>query len=760
MIYIPNNDQINGAVDSALFYYYDLLNRLDISREVVGGQNSWVQDSDYDHYGNRTIHQTNTGGPVSGPAINKRDFTVNTANNRLGVPAGQSGTMSYDNAGNLTTDTYGAAAVTRAYDAENRMTSETQLSGYVAGSYVYNADSQRVRRKVGSVETWQVYGFDGELLAEYAVNAPHTSPQKEYGYRNGQLLITTDASQPAAPPPTASNASTFLSQAVPQTMLAGHQYAVSLTFKNTGSNTWPLGGNHLLGRAVVPTSVAPNGEVTFNFTVTAPATPGTYNFQWRMVQEYVEWFGDYSTNLSITVNAAPANGANAAQCLWQSVPRVMMAGQSYPVSVKMKNTGSNTWPLGGNHLLGSQNPADNSTWGVGRAVVPASVAPNGEVTFNFAVTAPATPGTYNFQWRMVQEYLEWFGDYSTNLPITVSAPTGNINWLVTDQLGTPRLVFDKTGSLAATKRHDYLPFGEEIFAGTGGRTTARGYSASDNVRQKFTSKERDIETGLDYFLARYYSNTQGRFTSVDPEQAGARNDDPQSWNGYAYARNSPLVYSDPNGRSYTVCDANGKECVTYTDKEFDKFRKGGPADGYTFKNGNIYYNGELTATYSNDCLYCGQLINEMAARGPAIKKLTGAFAVVSVGVGAAAGGLAAGVGTGATVTTLNLATRAAPAAVGATGVLSQLSRTDVSIFQKMAELGGSAQNSFMNNVGILRDALFQVAGPDKQITQIGQIGNSPVFGSVVSRIGIAEVNGVTMVVKMTHGNAQVLGPLP
>ena len=38
----------------------------------------------------------------------------------------------------------------------------------------------------------------------------------------------------------------------------------------------------------------------------------------------------------------------------------------------------------------------------------------------------------------------------------------NLNWLVTDQLGTPRLIFDKTGSLAATKRHDYLPFGEEI----------------------------------------------------------------------------------------------------------------------------------------------------------------------------------------------------------------------------------------------------------------------------------------------------------
>ncbi|HKZ81754.1 MAG TPA: hypothetical protein VJ124_26030, partial [Pyrinomonadaceae bacterium] len=58
---------------------------------------------------------------------------------------------------------------------------------------------------------------------------------------------------------------------------------------------------------------------------------------------------------------------------------------------------------------------------------------------------------------------------------TGSGPPGaNINWLVADQLGTPRMVFDKTGSLAGTRRHDYLAFGEEWFAGMGGRTTNEG----------------------------------------------------------------------------------------------------------------------------------------------------------------------------------------------------------------------------------------------------------------------------------------------
>jgi hypothetical protein len=63
------------------------------------------------------------------------------------------------------------------------------------------------------------------------------------------------------------------------------------------------------------------------------------------------------------------------------------------------------------------------------------------------------------------------------------------------------MVLDQTGALANVKRHDYLPFGEELFAPAGGRTTAMGYASGDNVRQQFTLKERDFETGLDYFLA-------------------------------------------------------------------------------------------------------------------------------------------------------------------------------------------------------------------------------------------------------------------
>jgi len=68
------------------------------------------------------------------------------------------------------------------------------------------------------------------------------------------------------------------------------------------------------------------------------------------------------------------------------------------------------------------------------------------------------------------------------------------------------------------------------------------------VRQKFTLKERDNETGLDYFLARYYSSTQGRFTNPDAPFADQFPQNPQSWNLYSYTRNNPVRVADSDGR--------------------------------------------------------------------------------------------------------------------------------------------------------------------------------------------------------------------
>jgi RHS repeat-associated protein len=115
-------------------------------------------------------------------------------------------------------------------------------------------------------------------------------------------------------------------------------------------------------------------------------------------------------------------------------------------------------------------------------------------------------------------------------------------YLTGDALGSTRMITDET----ATRRecHDYLPFGEEIPRAAG------CYATTTSNTLKFTGKERDGETGLDYFGARYDSSAQGRFTSPDPITATPLHlINPQRWNMYSYAVSNPLLYVDPDGRA-------------------------------------------------------------------------------------------------------------------------------------------------------------------------------------------------------------------
>jgi RHS repeat-associated protein len=166
--------------------------------------------------------------------------------------------------------------------------------------------------------------------------------------------------------------------------------------------------------------------------------------------------------------------------------------------------------------------------------------------------------------------------------LVVVAGKEGVRWLVKDHLGTPRMVVDQTGSLTGVSRHDYLPFGEEIGAGVGIREAAAGYG-SDGVRQKFTGKERDAETHLDWFgPGRYYGSLQGRFVSpdplnipalmrVDPKRFTAVIADPANWNGYAYAHNNPLSKLDPDGFLTIIIPGTFNDFNAWNTSEFKKW---------------------------------------------------------------------------------------------------------------------------------------------------------------------------------------------
>jgi RHS repeat-associated protein len=86
---------------------------------------------------------------------------------------------------------------------------------------------------------------------------------------------------------------------------------------------------------------------------------------------------------------------------------------------------------------------------------------------------------------------------------------------------------------------------------------------------RFTGKERDAESGNDYFGARYYASTMGRFLSPDwsakvEPVPYAKLDNPQSLNLYTYMLDNPLSGVDPDGHSTLVFDGNKHTITLYS----------------------------------------------------------------------------------------------------------------------------------------------------------------------------------------------------
>jgi Ig-like domain-containing protein len=255
----------------------------------------------------------------------------------------------------------------------------------------------------------------------------------------------------------------FINQSVPSTMVAGQKYRVLITIKNTGSSTWypssygsnngdyklaAVSGSSYTNWGVSPVyltrPVAPGITETFEVEVVAPSTQGTYDFQWQMMQGN-SYFGEKTASVMVDVtgsyyNQPPPNNYNynrssSALFVNQSVPSPMTAGETYVVSVTLKNNGSTTWyPSSygksyGDYQLAAVNDynsgANSTDWGVSPVYLTKSVDPGVTGTFEFKVKAPSTPGTYNFQWQVTQDGIA-FGEKTRSTLINVVG-TGSTN---------------------------------------------------------------------------------------------------------------------------------------------------------------------------------------------------------------------------------------------------------------------------------------------------------------------------------------------
>ncbi len=115
-------------------------------------------------------------------------------------------------------------------------------------------------------------------------------------------------------------------------------------------------------------------------------------------------------------------GPLRAQFVDQSVPARLVAGQRASATLRFRNTGEQAWSPEARFNLGSEAPRDNTTWSSNRVGLPQVVKPGEELMVTFDFVAPAAPGKYAFQWRMVQEQVAWFGSPSPLVEIEVTAP--------------------------------------------------------------------------------------------------------------------------------------------------------------------------------------------------------------------------------------------------------------------------------------------------------------------------------------------------
>jgi RHS repeat-associated protein len=435
------------------------------------------------------------------------------------------------------------------YNPAGGLTSITYPSNRTV-SYLYDAAGRASAVKNGAANSTDNYATIGSYWPHGAVN------QMTLGNTQTETSVYNDRLQPA-------------SLTVSGNLLAlNYYYCTNLAASCTTNN-----GN--LMSEVIGAAKYSGFSVTQNFTydgvnrlLEAKETgPGG----WTQTQGYDQWGNRWlasyvglpppSTSVPDATAFPGTNGNNN---------RMSSSGVAYDTAANLQlfNTADLRYDAE-NRLVKATKNSTVYTYGYdceGRRV--SRTSPNGTTTY-----------VYDAQGQLAAEYGP-----------AVENPDGGRRFLTADHLGSTRLVTDASGNDVV--RYDYLPFGEEIGASTHGRTSAMGYGATTGLKQEFTGKERDAETGLDWFSVRYFSGAQGRMTSPDPfiivtaaenrEQLDGYLSNPQNWNRYAYALNNPMRYIDPMGLDpISVADCQkDSECTTVKvnvilDKNADIYDKDG-----------------------------------------------------------------------------------------------------------------------------------------------------------------------------------------
>jgi YD repeat-containing protein len=516
---------------------YDGLGRLNSVYEDVTVAN-YLTSYTYDQLNDLTGAQE--GGQT-------RTFTYNELGRLTSAANPESGTViySYDGNGNLTTKTLaGGRSVTTTYDVLNRPTNRSYSSSdTLPVSYTYDTCW------VGRLCSVSVTGsspsssttFTYDVLSRF-----HSSSQQKYGLPayNFSYGYSLSGALLAETYPFGRNVSGVVDGANRLQSVTGTrggtttQYAQSVLYAPHGGIASMLLGNGLTEQTCynnrlqvtnirlgtgIPDSICTGGSAdAWQLTVGYPASPinnGNVSSQNTVLrktdgttqtqtQSYL--YDNVDRLTSVTEGATWNQGYG-----YDQYGNRWVSSSSLPLNMATPVAGPQ-FDTATNHI--SKTPAD--------VAMPAGAYdPDGELVNhpNIGQMQYDTEGrmtqfvsggqTTSFQYDGMGHRVAKTGSTGTTIYVydafdhlaaeynaQSSAPLCTTCYLTADWLGSTRVVTD--GSSGATvAQHDYEPFGEELLS-TAGRQSVLHYGAADGITEKFTSKERDAETGLDYFGAR------------------------------------------------------------------------------------------------------------------------------------------------------------------------------------------------------------------------------------------------------------------
>jgi RHS repeat-associated protein len=440
--------------------------------------------------------------------------------------------------GHLTSLTDQAGTASYAYDILGRLAAETRSIAGVSKStsYTYNLDGsmKTLTYPSGRVLTYTP-GAAGVLLSAVDGNGTNYVASASYN-PDGSLKNLMNGSTPALN-------QNF--QYTPRLQLCRITALTSGTLPTSCTDSQHIGniidrgydfhaGNGTLG------SGTDNGNVfgITNYRDTTRSQSFTYDALNRLTSGWssantgaYSWGENYTIdawgNLQISPMDGKAQGGNFAH---SGTVQNQAAGLGYDAAGNLTNyTSLGQYVYDQENRLSSTAGITYTYDGNGERVLKSNTSTGAAVKRYWSMggnTLAEGDGTGN----LTAEYI-YFGSKRI---ARIDMPANTVHYYLSDHLGSTSIVASAAGAIE--EESDYYPFGTEVVVTTG-------------INQyKFTAKERDVESNLDYMGTRYYGSSVGRFTTPDLKGIALRHLlNPQKLNKYSYVLNSPISFFDPNG---------------------------------------------------------------------------------------------------------------------------------------------------------------------------------------------------------------------